>query len=294
SSCRGYFKITPGTDVKGQTLCHCPYCGHTGDQSQFATQDQIEYANSYAANQLTKSFIAELKKHEFNFTSPGLFGLGISLTVTGHPHPIKPYEEKKLETEVVCEQCTLRYAIYGVFALCPDCRRHNSLQILNKNLELACKQIAFADTEGCTPEFSQHLISAALATVVSAFDGFGRESYRILNEGELRQFGTRPKAVSFQNLTSARQNLLRLFGYDIAAWVTPDEWTLAVKCFQKRHLLAHKMGVVDEAYIKLTNDHAAILGRKIAISSDEIVRLVEVLKTMGQKFADLLNKPKMT
>ena len=32
------------------------------------------------------------------------------------PHPIRQYREKRLETEVVCDRCTLHYAIYGVFA----------------------------------------------------------------------------------------------------------------------------------------------------------------------------------
>ena len=43
--------------------------------------------------------------------------------------------EKQLETEVVCVNCTLRYSVYGVFAFCPDCGQHNSLQILDKNLD---------------------------------------------------------------------------------------------------------------------------------------------------------------
>jgi len=41
--CLGYFKITPGTGVKGPAACHCPYCGHIGEQSTFFTPEQIEY-----------------------------------------------------------------------------------------------------------------------------------------------------------------------------------------------------------------------------------------------------------
>jgi len=32
-SCLGYFKITPGTGLKGPTPCHCPYCGYSGEQN---------------------------------------------------------------------------------------------------------------------------------------------------------------------------------------------------------------------------------------------------------------------
>jgi len=89
------------------------------------------------------------------------------------PHPISYYREKKLETEVVCDNCTLRYAIYGVFGWCPDCGTHNSFQILTKNLELAKKELALA--EKAEKDLAEHLIGDALENVVSAFDGFGRQ-----------------------------------------------------------------------------------------------------------------------
>ncbi len=40
----GYFKITPGTGIKVPAPCHCPYCGHSGDQKNFFTKEQLEYA----------------------------------------------------------------------------------------------------------------------------------------------------------------------------------------------------------------------------------------------------------
>jgi hypothetical protein len=76
------------------------------------------------------------------------------------PQPIRYYREKQLETEVVCENCTLRYAIYGVFGWCPDCGVHNSLQILFKNLELASKELALAET--VDNEMAHHLVGDAL------------------------------------------------------------------------------------------------------------------------------------
>src|SRR5713226_4313855 len=49
--CEHYFKITPGTGLKGEDLpCVCPYCGHHNSHDTFFTQDQIEYAQSVAVN----------------------------------------------------------------------------------------------------------------------------------------------------------------------------------------------------------------------------------------------------
>ena len=51
--CKGYFKITPGTGLKGPVPCHCPYCGHSAEMSDFTTKAQIEYAKSLVIRQVT-------------------------------------------------------------------------------------------------------------------------------------------------------------------------------------------------------------------------------------------------
>ncbi len=276
-SCRGYFKVTPGTRVKGEAPCHCPYCGHTAGSDAFSTPDQVEYAISCAIRDITDGIIQDLKALEFDSPPQGLFGIGISVRVEGHPHPVHHYREKRLETEVVCDRCTLRYAVYGVFAYCPDCGTHNSLQILHKNLDLYEKLLDLA--RQATPELADHLTGNALEDAVSAFDGFGREACRV----RVPQAAEPAKAenVSFQNLAGARQRLQALFNIDLAAAVTAEEWAFACRCFQKRHLLAHSMGVVDEAYLRATQDPSAVVGRKVSIRSDDVLSLVGLLRKMG-------------
>lgn len=139
TECEEYFKITPGTGIKGPAPCHCPYCGHEGDQQTFWTKQQIEYAKSVAMSKLVGALRQDLKSMEFDHKPRGAFGIGVSMKLKpGAPVPIRWYRENDLETEIVCDQCTLRYAIYGVFGWCPDCGVHNSFQILTKNLELFC------------------------------------------------------------------------------------------------------------------------------------------------------------
>src|ERR1017187_5311807 len=108
---------------------------------------QIGYVKSVALGKIREAVRQELKAMEFNIPPRGPFGIGISLKVKpGAPVPIRWYREKNLETELICNQCGLRYAIYGVFGWCPDCGVHNSLQILGKNLELAMKKLALAES----------------------------------------------------------------------------------------------------------------------------------------------------
>jgi len=131
--CLGYFKIKPGTGLKGNKLsCVCPYCGHSGPHDTFWTKEQLEYAKSVALRNITDAMRRDLKKLEFEHKPRGPFGIGISMKLKpGAPVPIRYYREKSLETKVICDHCTLEYAVFGLFAYCPDCGAHNSLQILS-------------------------------------------------------------------------------------------------------------------------------------------------------------------
>lgn len=287
--CELVFNIKPGTGLKGEDLpCHCAYCGHVAPHNQFFTKAQIEYAKSIALRQFTDQLHRQLKRLEFTHPARGPFGIGISMKVTTRPYPIRYYGERELETEVVCDQCTLLYSIYGAFAFCPDCGSHNSFTILTKNLELADKMLALA--AGQSHDLAEQLIGDALENVVSGFDGFGRELCRVsaakaTNPAEAED-------VRFQNLTGARTRVQKLFAIDMTTLVAVSEWEFACRCFQKRHLLAHKMGVVDEDYLQATNDRAAVIGRKVQISPDDVKRLCAVMRQLGEKLiAQMLPPP---
>lgn len=283
STCLGYFKLQLGTGLKGENLpCHCPYCGHTAGQDQFFTQEQLEYAKSVVANAITSDLIRKLKKNGFSHKPIGPLGIGFSLKVTGSPAPIRRYREKQLETIIICNNCTLRYAIYGVFGFCPDCGVHNSQQILEKNLELATKELALAETAEAA--LAEYLTADALENAVSAFDGFGREWARIHSSKATAP--TKAEALSFRNLMGAKKRVYELFAVDLAEDLAPSEWDAACRGFQKRHLFAHKMGVVDQAYVDATGDPLAVIGRKVAMDKAEVAELIELIRRMGSRLAN--------
>lgn len=278
--CLGFFRIQFGTGLKGENLpCHCPYCGHVAPHDQFFTEEQIAYAHSVAINTINNALRDDVREwdRELRHSTRNGF-IKLSVEFKSRPYPIHYYREEQLETEVICDACTLRYTIYGVFGYCPDCGSHNSLQILGKNLDVAEKQIALSlGMED--KEFSAYLIANALEDSVSAFDGFGREACRL---AATKIGGTlQAQHLSFQNLSAARQRVQQHFGFDFAATVIPDEWAFAHRCFQKRHLLAHKMGVVDQKYIDDTRDATAIIGRKVSITPDEVKELLNLLRRLG-------------
>ena len=282
-ACEGYFKIEFGTGLKGDGLpCHCPYCGHAAGHNQFWTKEQAKYIESIARRKITEAIRKDLKKLEFDHKPKGAFGIGISMKVKpGRQPPIHYYREKQLETEVVCTNCTLRYSVYGVFAFCPDCGQHNSIQILDKNLEVVRKMLEMAMREG--KALAEKLIENALEDCVSAFDGFGRELSRV--HANKARTPAKAEKMSFQNLEATRKSFLDLFGIDLSTAVEPEEWRAAAMAFQKRHLIAHKLGVVDQDYMAKTGDTRAGVGRKISIDAGEVNELAEIINTLALRMA---------
>jgi hypothetical protein len=203
----------------------------------------------------------------------------------GPPLPIRYYREQSLETRVTCDQCTLQYSVFGLFAYCPDCGVHNSFQILQQNLTLTRKQLDLADSLA-DGDLRRHLIEDALENCVSAFDGFARETCRIR-----AQRSTDPpqaQSLSFQNLPRAAQRLKALFGIDLAQSVPTTDWQAAHVAFMRRHLLAHKAGVVDQQYLDDTQQPSRLLGRRLAVESGEVRSLADITESLGRNLTNLL------
>ena len=121
-------------------------------------------------------------------------------------------------------------------------------------------------------DLADHLIGDALENVVSAFDGFGRE---ICCHKEA--------AAPFQNLIAARRRVQEMFGFDFADKLTDELWITACRIFQKRHLLAHKMGVIDADYVQRANDPGAVVGRRIRVTPEEVSQAISLVETLGQR-----------
>ena len=292
TECEGYFKIVSGTGLEGDGLpCHCPYCGHTAGHDEFWTQEQIRYAKSVAMRRISDAIRKDLKSLEFSQKPRGPFGIGLSMKVkTGPPLPIHHYREKELETTVVCTNCTLRYAVYGAFAFCPDCGQHNSQQILGANLEVVRKMLDLAESHD--NDLRIKLIENALEDCVSAFDAFGRELCRV--HADRTSNPATMNRMRFQNLVHARAEL-QTIGVEMTAAITTDAWEQALMLFQKRHLIAHKLGVADQEYVNRSGDRNAVPGRKVRVGSDEVTELRETLwrvaDSLTAQFAGLATAP---
>lgn len=272
-NCERYFKVMLGTGLSDTTVMHCPYCQTSADSDQFFTKEQVAYAQSVALGAFQAEILDKLhdSAKRMTFETGGLLNIKVSAEVTGEEIIIEHYTDQALETEVTCETCGLSYKIYGVFATCPDCATHNSKQILTTNLEVLRKQLDAADDE---------TVARLLKDAVSIFDAYGRTTTE-------HHKGSR---ISFQNLPGAERNL-QAHGLSLRAHTTREEWEFLNRSFQKRHVLTHNLGVVDEDYVAKANDPDAIIGRKIRLTRADVERTIDLLARLSEQLTTSAQAP---
>lgn len=275
--CEKYFKLKPGTGLPTEH-CHCPYCDYEGNSDTFGTTAQIEYAQSIAINQISKDFIQpsinkimkSFKELERN-TRKSFIQFKVSTTSTNLKLPVKYYNELDLETEVICDSCGLEFAVYGVFARCPDCTNLNAFLIFQKSIDTAIKKLTIFTKPEVPNEIKADSYRHVISDCISSFDALGKE----LRKEKAEIFPNRPKNL-FQSLY--------LLDEGISNYLSKkhDNFNFLLKIFQVRHIYEHNMGVVDEDFIKKIPGYSNLLGKKYKIDENEVKTFIDDMITLGK------------
>lgn len=159
---------------------------------------------------------------------------------------------KTYDITTICKSDGTEFSVNGAVCRCPVCGVENSREVMRNLLNSIRGK--------CERVTTREELIDMLNQVVSTFDGVMRRCNIIVVQNREKYKDERyknnqhPKVNSFQNLTAARDKLVPDF--DMALYVS--DWPVLVRTFQKRHLFAHSLGVVDSAYLNKTNDPSAI------------------------------------
>jgi hypothetical protein len=81
---------------------------------------------------------------------------------------------------------------------------------------------------------------------------------------------------------------LEKLGVDVQGSLTPDESLAVRRAFQKRHVLEHNNGTIDQRYISEVPEDGSLLGQQAALSPEEldvaadgVRKMVETLVACG-------------
>ncbi len=287
-ACLRHFKLKPGTGLPTE-MCHCPYCAHPADISEFTTPEQEEYVRSVGMREaqerilkpMMRRFGESLRGIE-RATSVGPIQIRVEVRDQWRVIPLAHYREREVETNVTCHECGLQFAVYGVFATCPDCTQMNASAIFHKSMEAARRRLTLIDGD-IDSGLVEGLLSDAVGSAVGAFDAVGKEVSR--------QFpGLLPSTPRnlFQNIQALKEALAKAAGTSLAEVLGDEKYRSLVRMFQVRHVYEHNLGVVDSEAIKKAPDLAAWRGRRYVLARGEVQAFLGCLEEAYEAIVPLL------
>ena len=277
SGCGRYFKLKPGTGLDTQES-QCPYCGTQGTSIEFLTSDQQNYARVAGAKQILDPILQKFEKdlRKLN-TRQRKSPLQISVSVKRSGIKLPAYQEKRLETDVFCDKCGLEFAVYGVFASCPDCGQLNALTVCLSSLETARKRISLSLDSDIDVNLRRALLQDALGSTVEAFDAYGkavRSRSTIIAENA--------KSNLFQDIELLDKELRNAGIPSIENMIGIEPWGDLKWFFQARHVYTHNAGVVDRKFVAKLPAYTHMLGRVLPLDADRVSKNIESISLLAK------------
>ena len=289
-NCRFEFKVL-GEDwsspIFGEAAVFCPQCRHEAPSHGWDTPEQIEHAEQMAFNTFENAISDGLRDdaETFNRTQPRTGMVRMSMTYTGpakHPVDVPTPVAELLTLKLACDACRARFAVVGTAFFCPGCGENLVERVFDDAMRKIRAKIDARPTIEAAVTAShgrddaalliRSLVESGLQDAVTAFQSFAAEHYR-------RRFPPPPPPPKnvFQRLTDGSQLWAARSGRGYDAWLDASELALLNVLFQRRHLLAHKDGKVDEEYLAKTADPAYRVEQRLVVTVVDVAEAVSLV-----------------
>ncbi len=285
--------LATGVEDPDYDRCYCPYCGWEGTQAEFLTPAQKDYATSVAMRE-AKQGVDRMIKKTLGLDSRGRRRIGGEfLTIDmrlrwSPPQPVVIPNEEELRRDVICPHCTLAHAVFGLAVWCADCGKDIFLTHVAAELDVVRKVLGEVARrrQDLGPRIAARDTENALEDTVSVFEAVLKFVYRRKLAASLEakdaEDRLRRRHSAFQNPRRAAKILLDEFGVDIFSSISVEEQDAVSKTFQKRHAIAHNLGIVDGKYLERGRANGG-LGREVPLSAGEVGKTVDLV---GRVLAD--------
>jgi len=267
--CHSYFRTNRPAPV-----LRCPYCSHMDRNATFTTPNQLQFIHK-----IRESYLAAW--NEKRSVTIDLDKLADELP-ENRPAWIYSEERQQYSYECPSPDCETRYDILGEYAGCPTCGKRNSLQVFERHISEVEEQLDKAD-DALTDRQEREVEWEKLSRCISDFEAMARDL-----QGQLSLLPATPKrkrdieSMSFQNILKANECLQNWFSFDMLYHFSDDDKTFLNRMFNRRHVLIHNGGRIDQEYLDNTGDTSVRLNQKIVVRSKEIRRLLPLLRMVAK------------
>ena len=266
----------------------CPLCRHEAPSKSWWTKEQLEMGEEQVTKHITGIIDKAIKDdaRDFNSQQPRNSFISMSVKVTG----VKPYHyilpipsKDEMQLKIQCTECKAKYAVIGSAFFCPCCGHNsadetfdNSIKKIEskiKNLPIiksAVEKISKDEAETTC----RSLIETSLTECIVAFQRFCEVTF------SKKSPTTKIKFNAFQNLEIGGQYWKDLINETYSDWLTSKDFIELSVLFQKRHLLSHTEGIVDQKYIDKSGDKTYKVGQRIVVKESDVLTLIKLIKTV--------------
>ena len=191
-----------------------------------------------------------------------------------------------MQRKVNCPKCECRYAVVGAAFFCPACGHNAAEQMFSQSmtgivsaLDVLDANRKAAQDRDAAETTTRLLIETGLQHAVMAFQRFAEALYARYPSA------IRARRNAFQNLGEASDLWFAATGHRFADYITAQEIEAITRHFQRRHLLAHTQGIVDNDYINRTGDTAYRVGQRVVISEASVRECVALTAKLAECLA---------
>lgn len=295
-NCLYKFKINieDWKNIVSKDKVYCPMCGNTDIPDNWWTQEQLKecenivqnFAMSYIQKELRKSF-KSLEKSSSKYIKIK-YNPGRKITFVNNP--IGQSDEWNLD--ITCKNCGTRYSVIGSAYFCPHCGFNSVEEVLNESLDTINKMLdsvqemkeMFCNMYGKdkAETMTRSMIEGSIGDMVAAFQKFAEMKFKDLSNKTV-------KVNDFQIVEKGSDLYRDAISYGYEKWLNEDELKEMNLNFQKRHILEHNNGIIDEKYIEKSNDTTYKVGQRVIIKIEDAYELLNIIKKLTKGLNNITN-----
>lgn len=275
-------------DLFKEEQVFCPLCRHEASAKSWWTKEQLEIGKEQVTKHIRgvidKAIVEDARDFNSKQNRNSFISMSVKVSGTKPYHYILPIPSKdEMQLKIQCTECKAKYAIIGSAFFCPCCGHNSADETFDnslKKIESKLKNLPVIKSavESISKDEAEttcrSLIETSLSECVVSFQRFCEVTYF------KKSPATKLKFNAFQNLEIGGKYWKDLINETYSDWLNAQDFFDLNELFQKRHLLSHTEGIVDQKYIDKSGDKTYKVGQRIVVKEGDILILIKLIKTI--------------
>lgn len=265
----------------------CPRCRHEADGNHWWTKAQAEYLNQIATRHVNLTIRKGLQIDARNFSHRQRRNSLISMKMKVSPYRDHPVEKVRaaelMQQKFECTRCNARYASVGIAFFCPLCGLDDTERAFHSSIETTRTLMGRVSTlrtmlstefgDDAAADMARTIVEDSMGRLVGGFERYCEVMFAKVQTAS----GITVKGGVFQRLDDASALWAQVGKPAYDTVLSASEWKLLKLLYQRRHLLVHNAGVVDQRYLDRSGDTKYGISQRVVVDVKDVQALAELL-----------------